>query len=285
MKNGKRSHSVEVVRRPPEPAFCTIFSRAEAAPARALLRSLRRHRPGCRIYACPTDAGAPHLGETTLDESWVHPKTFASKHLTAFRRRYTASDLPQVLLPLLLAHVLERERAVVYFDPSIIVFGPMRDLRKQLAEASILMVPYATRPRRPGEEHLDEIGLIATGAYNDGFLGLRSDEAARAFLSWWAARAQQRSARPAETRRSPVRARSWWDLAPCYFETLRVLRDPRYGATALDVTRDLSLKSGHLYAGKVRSHFFQFTPDVEPPPSLRALYRAYRAELRVAERS
>lgn len=262
-----------------EPVFCTIFSRAETAAARALLFSLRRVRPNCRVYACPTDADHPSDQGGEADWLTVHPKTFASKRLTSLRRRCTTQDLSHALLPLLLSHVLERERMVVYFDASTIVFRPMRELAKHLTEAPILMVPFATRPRRKSEAYPDEIGLIADGAYNDGFLGLRRDEASSAFLTWWGTRVVTPNVKSTVTRRSPVRGRSWWDLAPCYFETLRVLRDPRYGATALDATRDLRMKGGHLYAGSARAHFFQFTPEVEPPSALRPLYRAYRKHL------
>lgn len=266
------------VRGPPlEPAFCTIFPRGEAAAAHALFLSVKRHRPHARFYACATD-----MNDRDVDPSpWktVPATALASRRLPVLRRKCSESELSQVLLPMLLSHVLEHERAVVYFEPTTMVFDAMRDLDAQLEEAPILMVPYAQRPR-VAREAVDEIGLIAEGAYNDGFLGLRRSPAASAFLEWWGSRVLGAATRLPQPSPRPIRGRSWWDLAPCYFETLRVLRDPRYGATALDGTRGLEMKDGRLYAGKVRSHFFQFTPNVDAPSALRSLYRSYRAALR-----
>ena len=74
--------------------------------------------------------------------------------------------------------------SVIYFDPDIIVFQPLTRLKNALETHSLVLTPHTIAPT-PDWETPNEQHHLNTGIFNLGFIGLRNDDTARQFVSWW----------------------------------------------------------------------------------------------------
>lgn len=73
---------------------------------------------------------------------------------------------------------------VIYFDPDIIVFQPLTRLATALDTYSLVLTPHTIAPT-PDWETPNEQDHLNTGIFNLGFIGLRNDDTARQFVTWW----------------------------------------------------------------------------------------------------
>ena len=117
--------------------------------------------------------------------------------------------------------------AVLYLDPDIVVLSRMDEMLREFKNSSVLLTPHLTEPETSVEAILDnEFSVLQHGIYNLGFLAVSNSAEGRRFAEWWKDRlndfcyddiprgifTDQRSA----------------DLAPAYFDGIRVLRGPEY---------------------------------------------------------
>ncbi|MGB7763153.1 MAG: glycosyltransferase [Bryobacteraceae bacterium] len=141
-----------------------------------------------------------------------------------------------------LLHLLERDdvSAVLYFDPDIVLLGRLEQLLGEFETASILLTPHLTEPEKTLEAILDnEVCALQHGICNLGFLGVRNSPEGRRFAHWWADRLQQFCYD--DIPGGLFTDQRWADLAPSYFEGVRVLRNPEYNVCTWNLThRDVS---------------------------------------------
>jgi glycosyltransferase involved in cell wall biosynthesis/SAM-dependent methyltransferase len=142
--------------------------------------------------------------------------------------KYDITELCTAVKPALLSLILTRhgESSVIYFDPDILVLRPLEELRAALASADIILVPHLLDPiPRDGLKPSEQDILIA-GAYNLGFLAVKSSAATRRLLEWWADRLED------GCRVDPAHGlfvdQRWMDLVPAMFPSAAVLRDDTY---------------------------------------------------------
>lgn len=125
---------------------------------------------------------------------------------------------------------------VFYFDPDMAVFDRLDELAEELDSASVLLTPHQTEPETSPEAIMDnEMASLIFGVFNLGFLGVKNDENGRKFSGWWKTRLLDycHDDRP----RGLFTDQKWVNLAPCFFEGIRILRSPAYNVATWNITQ------------------------------------------------
>jgi hypothetical protein len=124
---------------------------------------------------------------------------------------------------------------VFYFDPDMVVTGPLTSLTDFLDKKSILLTPHQTEPEESYQAIVDnEICSLKHGTYNLGFLGVRNSEEGLRFLNWWAERLYGFCY--ADIPNGLFTDQKWIDLAPAFFEDLHITREPVYNVATWNLT-------------------------------------------------
>ncbi len=126
--------------------------------------------------------------------------------------------------------------AVFYFDPDIVILSRLDGLLAELETASVLVTPHITEPETTLDAILDnEFSVLRHGVYNLGFLGVGNTPEGRRFVDWWMHRLDHFCYD--DIPRGIFTDQRWVDLAPAYFEGVRILRGPEYNVCTWNLTR------------------------------------------------
>jgi len=150
----------------------------------------------------------------------------------------------------------------VYFDPDIAVFNPMSQVIELLDTYDIVMTPHqiAPEPRAAKTAIRDnEVTSLGYGAYNLGFIAVSTREEAHRFARWWADRLDDWC----HDRRDigVFVDQKWCDLVPCFFDNVKILRDPGYNVASWNLShRTLRYsKDGEALVNGSPLRFYHFT--------------------------
>lgn len=80
----------------------------------------------------------------------------------------------------------------VYMDPDTFLTSEVGYILRELDDSAILITPHLCLPAKTEGPRADH-GILATGVYNLGFLGLRRDAETDRFLVWWHARLRRQA--------------------------------------------------------------------------------------------
>ncbi|WP_420148297.1 glycosyl transferase [Spirosoma sp.] len=167
----------------------TICSINYLAQARTLGDSLRQTNPDYQYVIGLVDK----LSESSLpaglmpDYPMLEVDKIGIADFAAMCDRYDITELNTAVKPFFIDYFYKNKpeaTEVIYFDPDIIVFQPLRRLNEALKQYSLVLTPHTCSPtpdwERPNEQH-----HLNTGIFNLGFIGLRNDATARQFVDWW----------------------------------------------------------------------------------------------------
>lgn len=167
----------------------TICSINYLAQARTLGDSLRQTNPDYHYVIGLVDKlDAAHLPADLMpDYPLLEVDKIGIPDFAGMCDRYDITELNTAVKPFFLGYfdrTYPNATAFVYFDPDIIVFQPLTQLSRDLERYSLVLTPHTCSPtpdwERPNEQH-----HLNTGIFNLGFIGLRNDDTARAFVHWW----------------------------------------------------------------------------------------------------
>jgi GT2 family glycosyltransferase/SAM-dependent methyltransferase/glycosyltransferase involved in cell wall biosynthesis len=286
--------SVGLVGRPA--AACTIIARNYISQARTLAASYLEHHPDGRFYLLVVDSGEGIELDPRVELIDVHALPLDDLYEMFFK--YDVVELSTAVKPALIALLLEKyaEKRVMYIDPDILILRRMEEVFAALDNADIVLTPHLDAPipfdgRKPAEQD-----ILISGAYNLGFIAVRSSEDTRRFLDWWCARLIDLC------RVDPAKGlmvdQRWIDLVPSLFPGTYVLRDETYNVAYWNLHSRVIDRTGDAYTCNGRPltmfHFSGFNPETpevlskhqtrttfEPGTALHDLYMLYR-ELQVA---
>ncbi len=167
----------------------TICSVNYLAQARTLGDSLRQTNPDYRYVIGLVDklsvANLPN--ELMPDFDMLEVDAIGIPDFAAMCDRYDITELNTAVKPFYIDYFYKSfpdVTKVIYFDPDIIVYQPLIRLNQALEQYSLVLTPHTCSPtpdwERPNEQH-----HLNTGIFNLGFIGLRNDATARAFVDWW----------------------------------------------------------------------------------------------------
>lgn len=167
----------------------TICSINYLAQARTLGDSLRQTNPEYQYVIGLVDklSEASLPAELIPDYPMLEVDQIGIPDFAAMCDRYDITELNTAVKPFYIDYFYKtypEATEVIYFDPDIIIFQPLRQLDAALKQYSLVLTPHTCSPtpdwERPNEQH-----HLNTGIFNLGFIGLRNDATARQFINWW----------------------------------------------------------------------------------------------------
>lgn len=124
---------------------------------------------------------------------------------------------------------------VIYLDPDIVVFDSLEPISLALEKSSILLTPHQSEPETNIEGIVEnEICSLKHGVFNLGFLAVRNSEEGMRFLGWWSQRLLDFCYD--DIPGGLFTDQRWIDLVPCFFEDVRILREPVYNVCTWNLT-------------------------------------------------
>src|SRR5258708_2311662 len=223
--------------------------------ARVLAHTVKKHHPAFPFHVFIADALPPGFqpANEPFDVVWTLddlPIKNAPQWVFQHSLVEVSTGIKGLALRKLLA--LEDCSDVLYFDPDIVVLGPLDGLLRCFESASILLTPHLTEPETALDAILDnELSVLKHGVYNLGFLGVKNSGEGQRFAKWWADRLGH--ACLDDIPNGLFTDQRWVDLAPAFFEDHSILRDPGYNVCTWNLTHrkvEGSLGSGLTVNGQ-----------------------------------
>lgn len=135
-----------------------------------------------------------------------------------------------------LEHLFDVYRAekVFYFDPDMVVFSRLDELEQALSDCSLVLTPHLTDPDTTDMGILDnELSSLLHGVFNLGFIGVRNVPEGRRFANWWSSRLKKYC--HDDLPRGIFTDQKWVDLAPCFFDGVKILRSPAFNVATWNI--------------------------------------------------
>ncbi len=240
-------------------AACTIVSKNYLPFARVLARSFADLHPEGRFFVLLVDRIDGRFDKSEEAFELIEVEELQNiPALRSFLFKYNQLECNTAVKPYFLEHLFERFGldSLLYFDPDILVLTELEPLARHLDHVSIVLTPHLTEPIDDGM-FPDELAILRAGSYNLGFIGLRSTETTRRFLTWWQKRVYEQCVERPE--RGLFVDQKWIDLVPGMFPDVHILTEPGYNVAYWNVMgRTISL-DGEPTANGEPLYFFHFS--------------------------
>jgi hypothetical protein len=275
---------------------CTIIAWNYLAQARVLAASLLETNPDARLVVLVVDQGpSPAVGHEELFETLTVDE-LGIEGFEAMTFRYTLVELTTSVKPFLLEFLLRTRDLphLIYLDPDILVMSKLDGVLACFREAVVLLTPHLLTPIEESGTPSEE-GILLSGCFNLGFIGVRADPEAYRMLAWWQSRLRTRCL--IDTAKGHFVDQRWVDLVPCYFAGVRVIRNAGWNVAYWNIgEREVACQDGVWRVGSVPLVFFHFSGfQIDSPdrisrhqdrhdltrfPELTPLFKSYAERLR-----
>lgn len=245
----------------------TSFTYSYLNRARVWAQSLKRQHPDWVVWAIITDKEPTGFILDLTKEPF--DRMLTAEHLFGEETEIWLFGLDIVeactaVKGRALQHIMAQSgcEKVMYFDPDTAVFNSMQPIVDLLDDYSIVLTPHQIDPE-PADDRMaiqdNEIGSLKWGIFNLGFLAVANDTESRRFADWWAKRLHDWC--HDRTDIGVFVDQKWCNLVPCFFDRLKVLRDPGCNVASWNLSqRTLSFDSaGTLLVNGQPLRFFHFT--------------------------
>lgn len=125
-----------------------------------------------------------------------------------------------------------------YFDPDIAVINSMDEVIDLLDTHSIVLTPHQTDPEPRSARWAiqdNEIASLNYGVFNLGFVAIANDHEGRRFAQWWDDRLRDWCHDRLDI--GVFVDQKWCNLVPCFFDNVKVLRDPGYNVASWNLSQ------------------------------------------------
>lgn len=208
--------------------FFTIVARNYLAYAFVLGKSVLEHHPDANFSIFLMD---------DVDREWkraiegkgfraIYPEEIPLADYRKFVFQYNITEASTGVKPSVIQMLFARgAEKVIYLDPDILCFRRFDEVLAALDQCNIVLTPHICSPA-PDEYFPGERGLLKSGVFNLGFIGLRAKSESLRFLSWWAAHLERECIQESDA--GLFVDQKWADLAPVCFDGVYILRSPAY---------------------------------------------------------
>ena len=221
----------------------TSFSYSYLDRARVLASSLRRMHPDWVIWAVLTDKPPPGFSlDWSLEDfdECITAEDLFGDATDSWLFRHDIVEACTAVKGRAMQHIMDQDGAakVFYFDPDIALFNDMKPVEDLLETAAIVLTPHQVDPdnRRDTQAIIDnEITSLDYGVFNLGFVAARNCPEGRRFADWWADRLEDWCHDRLDM--GVFVDQKWCNLVPCFFEDVKVLRDPGYNVASWNLSQ------------------------------------------------
>jgi hypothetical protein len=203
-------------------AIFTACSANYLNKAMAMCMSALDHEPDANLVILLVDTKRHvELKDSRVSILWAEDLGFEGYLQCAFK--YNIIELNTALKPFAALRLLDMFERVIYLDPDICVYAPLTSVHEALSTSSVALTPHALSPYA-GNGRPNDQDSLRFGAYNLGFFAVKADPNGRALMHWWDKQCRDRCFY--EPQSGLGVDQKWMDLAPSFFEGVRILRDP-----------------------------------------------------------
>jgi hypothetical protein len=245
-----------------EHAAFTICARNYFAQALLLHKSFKAHHPDCDFHVVLVDRRDEAFAARFPDVSITWAEDIGLPNFPAHALRFDVIELSTNVKAHCLLRLLERYKTAMYIDPDMYVLDPLAPVYDALQQSTIVVTPASTTPILDGHRP-DDIEFLRVGVFNLGFIAVAGCDEGRRFLRWWSDRCLSDGFH--ETQSGVFVDQKWVNLAPCYFEGCRILKDPGINMAQWNLhERMLSVVDGRYVVNGSKPlrlfHFSSFDP-------------------------
>jgi glycosyltransferase involved in cell wall biosynthesis len=206
-------------------AVFTIVSKNYWHFARVLTRSLEEHQPDWERFVILVDDVDGSLDLASERFTTVPVAFLPLPRMREFLFRYAILELNTAVKPWAFEYLFGRGYdRVIYLDPDIRVYSPLRELEEALETAFLVLTPHATDLLDRAKPN--DLDIIRAGTYNLGFLGVTRRRPLEAFLDWWQGKLEFDCV--IDFPNHLFVDQKWLDLAPGLFPDVVIFRDDTY---------------------------------------------------------
>jgi len=245
----------------------TSFSYSYLDRARVLARTLRAQHPDWVIWAVVVDVcpeALPHDWTTEQFDRVLFPDDLIGEDAGAWLFGHNVVEACTAVKGAAARHILEQPgcEKLFYFDPDIAVFNPMDDVVDLLDTHDIVLTPHQTEPApRDARQNImdNELSSLQHGAFNLGFIALANRAEGQRCAAWWDERLRDWCHDRKDI--GVFVDQKWCDLIPCFFDGVKVLRDPGYNVASWNLShRRIEVTgAGQALVNRKPLRFFHFT--------------------------
>ncbi len=237
----------------------TIVSKNYISCARVLADSFLLNHPGSKFYVVLVDKNDGYIDPDQENFELLELQDIRIPRIDIFPYQYNILELNTAVKPFALKQLLETEELdkLAYIDPDITVYQALDKVWDNLEDHSIVITPHMREPFND-TAHPSELGIIQSGTYNLGFIGLRNNSDAIKLLNWWSERLYLNCV--VDIPRGLFTDQKWIDLVPAYFEKTYILRCPSYNIAYWNLhERTLTVKNSKYFVDGEPLSFFHFS--------------------------
>lgn len=243
----------------------TSFSYSYLNRARVFASSLRRQHPDWVIWAVITDKEPEGFTLELAQEDFDHLVTADELFGAVADQWLFGHDVVEACTAVkgrALQHIMSDPTAdkVLYFDPDTAIFNTMTPVIDLLDSYSIVLTPHQVDPDNEKMAIMDnEISSLQYGVFNLGFVAVNNDNEGRRFAAWWDSRLFDWCHDRLDI--GVFVDQKWCNLVPCFFDDVKVLRDPGYNVASWNISqRKISITdSGEIQVNGHPLRFYHFT--------------------------
>ena len=207
----------------------TILSRNYLALGLTLAESWREHHPDQSFYIILVD----HTND--LDDIDLKGATLLSVKdigipaFSHFLYRYTILELNTAVKPFALEYLLRNtdSDSVCYIDPDIWIKSPLVEVFEAYKTANLVLTPHMREPFWDNKAP-SETGILQSGTYNLGFVGLKKSDDAFKLLRWWQDKLYADCI--VDIPNGLFVDQKWMDLSVAYVSEHKIIYHPGYNA-------------------------------------------------------
>jgi hypothetical protein len=204
----------------------TIASKNYISYVRVLMESVASTNPQYTRYLCLADKDEGCLRAEQEDFQIVRSDQLGIRSFNDMALRYDIMEFNTAVKPHMFRWLFDNTDldAIIYLDPDIRVFSKLDCIEASLYEgASVVLTPHITLPLEdsliPNDYH-----MLQAGVFNLGFIAASRGNEAEFFMDWWGRRLLTQCA--ADFSKNLFTDQRWCDLAPCFLNDLKILKDP-----------------------------------------------------------
>ena len=211
-------------------AAITIVSKNYLAFAQTLAASYKKHHPLNDFIIVLVDRADQFVPPILpCGAEVIEMADLSIPDVSRMIYRYTIMELNTAVKPYVLADLFERRcyETLLYIDPDIKIFQPLRHVYDAFSRASIVLTPHLRRPYY--DDGLpSEKTILQSGTYNLGFLGLKKSASAQRLLDWWMTKLYGDCV--VDIPNGLFVDQKWIDLVPGFFPDHEIIYHPGYNA-------------------------------------------------------